>query len=490
MVYAAQISDALQTLRQQIPKQYPIRLYPDITHSLECQFPVPDWDTAYAYTEGREVTNPRPEDSANIFRRYAPDSIGFLSYSEGCNDDVNKIVWSALAWDPEAKVIDVLRDYSRYFMGERYADGLAQGLLSLERNWRGPLLTNEHVYVTLRQFQTMEVSASPPDLLKWRFQQALYRAYYDAYVRRRLLYETEIENQVVSKLEEIRRVGVRPDPLDIDPGDPRRRTSQLDISTILLEAEAIAEKGLSASVSEDWRSRILELGEALYQSIRMQLSVERYKAEAVSRGANLDTLDAPITNLPWLRRRIKQTRELSSEQEQMKAVQEILNWENPGPGGFYDDLGDLTRQPHLVRGLGAREDPEFRASSLVGFDYPDEFGDQMPISWKRWAESLYDAPLELHYTGLDPRGQYRVRVVYSGDERAVMIRMRCNGNSEIHPFMHKPWPPRPLEFDIPPEATAGGELSLIWNRPPGLGGNGRGCQVAEVWLLKRAMESS
>ena len=485
VVYGPQNRDDLPTLRKQVPQQYPIRLYPDITHSLECQFPVPDWDTAYAYTEGREVINPRPEGSANILRREAPYSIGFLSYSEGCNDDVNKIVWSALGWDPELKVIDVLRDYSRYFMGEKYADGFAQGLLSLERNWRGPLLSNENVDITLRQFQAMEDSASPHDLLKWRFQQALYRAYYDVYVRRRLLYETEIENQVANKLEEIRRVGVRPDPLDIDSGQPRRRTSALDVSAILSQAEALTEEGLSGSVAQDWRSRILELGEALFQSIRMQLSVERYQAEAVSRGANLDTLDAPITNLPWLRWKIRQIRGLASEQEQLKAVQEILDWANPGPGGFYDDLGDLSRQPHLVRGLGGVEDPEFRASSLVGFDYPDPFGEQTPISWKRWAESLFDAPLELRYSGLDPRGRYKVRVVYSGDEPAAVIRMRCNGNLDIHPFTHKPWPPRPLEFDIPPEAAAGGELSLIWNREAGLGGNGRGCQVAEVWLIKQ-----
>jgi hypothetical protein len=484
VVYGPQNRDGLPTLRKQIPTPYPIRLYPDITHSLECQFPVPDWDTAYAYTEGREVINPRPEGSANIFRRQAPYSIGFLSYSEGCNDDVNKVVWSALAWDPEVNVIDVLRDYSRYFMGDKYAESFAQGLLSLERNWQGPLISNENVYITLRQFQAMEDSASPHDLLKWRFQQALYRAYYDAYIRSRLLYETDIENQVMNKLEEIKRVGVRPYPLDIDPWAPRRRTSGLDVSAILSEAEAIVEKGLSGSVSQDWRSRILELGEALYQSIRMQLSVERYQAEAVSRGASLDTLDAPITNLPWLRRRIKEARQLSSEKEQMQAIEELLNWANPGPGGFYDDLGNLSRQPHLVRGLGGVDDPEFRASSLVGFDYPDLFGDEAPISWKRWAESLFDAPLELHYTGLDSRQRYRVRVVYSGDEREAKIRMRCNGNTEIHPFMHKPWPPRPLEFDIPPEATAGGELTLIWNREPGLGGNGRGCQVAEVWLSK------
>ena len=484
VVYGPQNCDDLPTLRKQIPQQYPIRLYPDITHSVECQFPVPDWDTAYAYTEGREVINPRPEGSANIFRRDAPYSLGFLSYSEGCNDDVNKIVWSALAWDPESKVIDVLRDYSRYFMGEKYADGFAQGLLSLEQNWRGPLLSNENVYVTLRQFQAMEDSASPHDLLKWRFQQALYRAYYDAYIRRRLLSETEIEDQVMNKLEEIRRVGVRPGPLDIDPGEPRRRTSELDASALLSEAEAILEKALSDSVAQDWRSKILELGEALYQSIRMQLSVERYQAEAVSRGANLDTLDAPISNLPWFRWRIKQIRGLASEPEQMKAIVENLNWANAGPGGFYDDLGNLCLQPHLVRGLGGIEDPEFRASSLVGFDYPDPFGDQTPISWKRWAESLFDAPLELRYTGLDPQARYRVRVVYSGDERAAIIRLRCNQDLEIHPFMHKPWPPRPLEFDIPSEATAGGKLSLIWNREPGLGGNGRGCQVAEVWLIK------
>jgi hypothetical protein len=484
VVYGPQNRDDLPTLRKQIPKQYPIRLYPDITHSVECQFPVPDWDTAYAYTEGREVINPRPEGSANIFRRHAPYSIGFVSYSEGCNDDVNKIVWSALAWDPEVEVIDVLRDYSRYFIGDKYAEGFAQGLLSLERNWQGPLLSNENVDITLRQFQAMEDSASPHDLLNWRFQQALYRAYYDAYIRRRLLYETEIENLAMNELEEIRRVGVRPNPLDVDSWGPRSRTSGLDVSAILAEAEAIVEKGLSGSVSQDWRTRILELAEALYQSIRMQLSVERYAAEAVSRGANLDTLEAAVSNLPWLCRKIRQARQLSSEREQTKAIEEVLNWANPGPGGFYDDLGDLSRQPHLVRGLGSVADPEFRASSLVGFDSPDLFGDEVPISWKRWAESLFDAPLKLHYAGLDRRARYRVRVVYSGDNRAAKIRMTCNGDSEIHPFMRKPWPPRPLEFDIPSEATAVGELTLMWIQEPGLGGNGRGCQVAEVWLSK------
>jgi hypothetical protein len=29
-----------------------------------------------------------------------------------------------------------------------------------------------------------------------------------------------------------------------------------------------------------------------------------------------------------------------------------------------------------------------------------------------------------------------------------------------------------------------GALTLTWHGEPGLGGDGRGCQVSEVWLLK------
>jgi hypothetical protein len=178
-----------------VPKRYRIRHYPDITHSLRSQYPVQDWDFEHALTSQREQINPRPIDEAVIFRAAQPNASDFITYSEGCNDDVNKVVWSALGWDPKSDVLQILREYSRYFVGPAYTDSFAQGLLALERNWRGPLAANASVYATLEQFQAMERAASPADLRNWRFQQALYRAYYDARVRSRLLHETAIEER-------------------------------------------------------------------------------------------------------------------------------------------------------------------------------------------------------------------------------------------------------------------------------------------------------
>jgi hypothetical protein len=67
----------------------------------------------------------------------------------------------------------------------------------------------------------------------------------------------------------------------------------------------------------------------------------------------------------------------------------------------------------------------------------------------------------------------------------VRVRLVANERLEVHPYLAKPNPPEPLEFDLPQEATEKGTLTLSWFAEPGRGGNGRGCQVAEVWLVKK-----
>ena len=464
IVYGPQLRVTLPELRSRIPRQYPIRRYPDITHNRQSQYPVPNWDLAFAATVGRESINPRPRGQAHIFRVLDEYSDGFITYSEGCKDDVNKVVWSGLGWVPETPVIDILRQYSRYFIGDAYTDDFAQALLALEANWDGPLLANDRVYTTLEQVQDMERRASPELLKNWRFQMVLYRAYYDAYVRSRLVDETSLEEGALEVLR------------DVKEGQ--------SIAAVAA-AESLLQQAVTDPPSPQWRARIVELADDLFESIKMQLSVERHQAIYVGRGASLDTLDMPLNNRLWLTSRFAEIRKLDDESARLKAINTIVNWKNPGPGGFYDDLGNLGPQPRLVKGRGWESDPAFFETTLIGYstrawlDYQ-----QHPITWWRNAETLHDRPLQMQYDDLDPTATYLLKVSYASDMPFVKIRLVADEDIEIHPEMEKGDPIKLHEFDIPKRATADGELTLSWYREQGLGGNGRGAQVAEVWLIK------
>jgi hypothetical protein len=107
------------------------------------------------------------------------------------------------------------------------------------------------------------------------------------------------------------------------------------------------------------------------------------------------------------------------------------------------------------------------------------------ISWWTDAESLNDRPLQMQYRDLDRRAQYRIRVIYGGDAAPVPIRLVANDKWEVYPATQKDTDFKPLVFDFPKEATASGELRLTWSKPAGLGGAGRGVQLAEVWLMRK-----
>ena len=236
--------------------------------------------------------------------------------------------------------------------------------------------------------------------------------------------------------------------------------------------------GAESSYSE--RNRLRELAEDLFVSVRMQLSVPLYDAIAVDRGANLDTIDVPLNDRLWLRDQFARLRSLESDADRISGIEAILHRTDPGPGGFYDDLGNLRLQPHLVHSTDYAADPDFRHSSLVGFGSRAGW----PLAWCQNAQTLHDAPLQMHYDGLDPKAHYKVRVVYAGDSFHNLIRLDAE-EYQVHDWFKKADPPVPVEFDVPLSATADCKLTLTWRQEPGKGANGRGCQVAEVWLIRK-----
>ncbi len=85
----------------------------------------------------------------------------------------------------------------------------AQSFLALKENWRGALVLNTGVEATLQHWQ-FEATHAPEGVLdNYRFQMGLLRAYCDAYVRRRLIYETELLEQAYDALRNAGQTGVR-----------------------------------------------------------------------------------------------------------------------------------------------------------------------------------------------------------------------------------------------------------------------------------------
>jgi hypothetical protein len=452
LVYGPWVKTSLPKLRAAVPEKYPIRRYPDITHCVRCQYPVPDWDLSFARTLGREPINPSPMWQAQIHNALDDFAEGSIAYSEGVNDDVNKIIWLALEWDPEANVADVLRQYARFLMPEIDTEGAAQGILNLEKNWQGPLISNRQVQPTLFQWQALEKEASPELLNNWRFEALLFRAYYDAFVQRRLFLETEAEIAAIEVL---------------------RQSGKTAPQNAILKALEILNATKGAKLSSDLRQRIEELGERLFQHIGLQLSVKKYGAESEERGAVLDFLDVSLNNREWLVSELNRLQELVDPEAQSQGIELLVHWEDPGSGGFYDNLGNPQQQPHLLPGAGLQVDPGFVESPQNEVSGESDWR----LSWQCQGQTLFDTPLQLRYENLDPGANYRLRVVYAGRFHATM-RLVANKEFTIHEALQAT-DVAPLEFSIPQPATASGRLDLVWHRV-----EGRGCQVAEVWLFR------
>lgn len=470
VVFGPWVKIPVQKIREMLKPSIPIRHYPDITHNYSAQYPVPHWDLAWAMTLGRESINPRPFDEKMIHNALDQYGIGSVSYSEGTNDDVNKFVWSDQDWDPEMPVIETLRDYSRLFFGPEYKEAGAQAIVDLEKNWRGEVVDNDGIGITLRQWQSMEKSAPLKLLQNPRFQMGLIRAYFDDYTRQRLIYELELEQQARRALASAGKSGAM---------------------KAIRDAESLLEKAWKERILPDHQQKCYDLADSLFKSIGAQLTMKKHGAMS-GRGNFVDLIHMPLNDAPYLLDQFKRIEKLTSEAEMLREIDQLLHRTDPGPGGFYDHFGDPESWYRVVPGLPWEKDPGSLQSPRIGFgvglvgeEWVDEIqatgfkGQVTPRAWMKQAKTLYDQPLQIRYDNLDPEAAYRLRISYTGRFRSRM-RMTTDDGQIIHDFIQTGEQPT-FEFNVPKAATADGKVIFEWT----CGEGERGSQVTEIWLMKQ-----
>ncbi|MFD0679894.1 MULTISPECIES: hypothetical protein [unclassified Paenibacillus] len=472
LVFGPHVDITLPDLRRRIPDKYPIRRYEDITHNFHCQYPVVNWDLAFALTLGRESINPRPLAEKHIHNLLESYAIGNISYSEGINDDVNKFIWSDQDWDSKTEAVETLRDFARFFISDAYTEGIAQGLLALEKNWEGPLAVNEGVDQTLNQWRMMEQSAPPEVLNNYRFQMGLLRAYYDAYIKRRLIYETELELEAMDAL---------------------KSAPSLGAIVALEQAEAALLRAKTHPVAESYRQRCWELADELFKNIGAQLSVIKHQAIALGRGAFMDAIDFPLNDSRWLSAQNAIIREMDNEQYRLNAIDQIVNRTNPGPGGYYDNLGSYKGWQRVDKGKGWENDPGYLESPrmapgiyLLQTEREIDKSAIPPIASTRHVNTLADTQLTLQYDHLDPGSSYTVKVTYVGDtaselSRDYKVTLSAQAGSALHEnVLVKQGECTQIESPIPQEAFADGKLKLTFKRVSGF----KRLNVSEIWIIR------
>ncbi|MCG2462216.1 hypothetical protein K8352_15760 [Flavobacteriaceae bacterium F89] len=435
-------SPPLKWEREKLPKKYRHRFYPDITHTVRCQYPVENWDQAFALTLGREPCNPQPHYYAKIFREDVQYTDGFITYSDGSHDDVNKVLWSQLGWNPDKDVREIVVEYGRFFFGPKVAEASADGILDLEKNWAGPLLENKTVPKTLALWQRLE--AENPQLAdNWRWQQLIMRAYYDAYTQNRLAYETGLETEAYKILAKAKEIGA-------------------DVA--MARALDTVQKADTQKVSQDLREEVFKYADKLYHSIGAQTSVPKYNARSAERGAILDFIDYPLNNRWWLEDEFKKVGNLKTEAEKLERIDFIRTYDSPGEGSFYDNISSADAL-HVT----SKTD-----------DAIDYLWENDGLSRKRLSTQLFQFTPTLAYEGLDPNADYLIRV--SGYGEALL---RANGE-RLKPTKYEKGYEEFKEFPLPKELIKDGKLKITFDKPDEENLNWRKqSRVTDVWILKQ-----
>lgn len=375
----------LETLRRRLPSKYPIRLYPDITHNVRCEYPVhfdrDDWHFALTTGLSRECTNPRPREYRHIHRLTRRYVVGSVSYSEGITDDVNKMVWADMDFFPDCDLRTSLLDYSRLFFYGADAEEIADGILALELNWQCDPAENPTIDRTLDTFEMLN-SKYPFLAENWRFVQLHMRAKCDWVIRHRRLFELEL---------------IRLAEKEIKNGN-------------LENAKEILLSDFDEHYKKE-RNDITDMCAKLFRLIGLQTDIENYCADNWERGAILETLDLPVTDRKFLLKKL--------ENADVNAMKRIINRNKVRSDEYYFSVA--------LNGLeecGVLQD---------GYVYMNFQGDRPNVNTGAMPVSMFKVYDNLTFRckvgGLDYDGDYRLKITYMNkkDKNSVSHKITANG---------------------------------------------------------------
>jgi len=236
--------------------------------------------------------------------------------------------------------------------------------------------------------------------------------------------------------------------------------------------------------------------------------MKRLRLEAESLGVESNRLfgvrndgifnyDHDFIGLGWLKRQLSRALQ-AKEPEQSELLRMIVDYDNPGEGGKYDNLGTFNAAPNLVFGYP--------------YDHGQPYVSQMLAEGNRPSQrSMHFTQDEaqgvtLRYDNLDSKSKYRIRLTLVRPWYQERYAMRMNQSSQsiyaddelLAKDVELPMQMSDLfSFDIPAKATQDGSLTIRFEKSQDVANGDRvsveqwrnsggwGTIVSEVWLIKK-----
>ena len=384
----------MHDMRKKVPAKYPIRFYPDITHNLRCEYPVnfleDDWHYALCSTLSRESVNPRPTELRTLHRIFSPYTIGSVSYSEGVHDDVNKMIWSALEWNKDADLREILLDYARLFFYGTDEEKIADTILLLEKSWQGDPVENPCIDFAYNNL--CELKANYPALSdNWRFMLLYFRGCCDKIVKMRRSFENKLCK------------------------DALRILGEYNIHKALTI--------LKTPFNDDYnalRDELNKLAEKLFNLIGIQLDVEHYYADSWERGATLETIDNNVSDKAFLIEKLTYALTLP-ENETNAFLDRLVSRNKTEADEIYYSVA-----LHGLNTLGFKQDGEVYMD--IQGDRPYTKETPLPMSMTK----VYDNfSLKAKFGGFNNGCDYILTVVYKSDKSEEIKTHRITANNHI-----------------------------------------------------------
>ncbi len=404
-----------------------------------------------------------------VFGETVRYGIGDVTHSSGTHDHFNQWMWQRLLWNPQRTPEEVVDEYARTWFGPEAAPLMAEAIFLLEENiqedFDKPLPEKEGIDRYYRLVK--DAGDRMPSFLReknWLWREFMQKGAIDKRTKVAVAQQMDIQARIERRM-----------------------------------AEALESGDLDAAIA-DTRARLDTVGETdEMRALREEAEVLGKESNALYgvRSEGLANLDHDFIGLGWIRRQLDRA-EAAPADEKREILALIADYENPGPGGFYDNCGTYEDAPHLVYGY-----PYDHGQPYV----PGMLFETNRLSQRTMCYTQDEAQgVTFKYDGLDPDAAYKVRMTLVRPWYQERYRMRMNQKAQnvyaddilLAEALELPEQQADFfTFDIPVEATRDGELTIRLEKMPDVGVGDRvtveqwrntggwGTLISEIWLIRK-----